>query len=71
MDPDKAKMVAVAERIPETVDYLTAGKRYPLEDLSEEGVRSGSITDDEGDRAYILEKGCAHLDGGSWVFEPA
>ena len=52
------------------LDYLTVNREYQLRDYSS-GFSlispSGWITDDQGDKLYILlGVGCAHLDLGEW-----
>lgn len=45
---------------------FTPGKRYPLVGGN---LVLGAVIDDEGDRAFVLIPGCAHLDGRAWNVE--
>lgn len=51
--------------------YITKGKRYPVTltpgEPSKLYGRSFYLISDNGDTSYCLERGCAHLNGGSWV----
>ena len=53
----------VAARVPDEVNYIIAGKRYPFKRENED---SGFIVTESGQRAFIFLGGCAHLNGGSW-----
>lgn len=57
------KLYAVADEVPEDVDYLTAGKEYEVTDQGDLGFY---IVCDDGESAYALFVGCPHLNGGNW-----
>lgn len=57
-----------AEKIPVSVDYLTAGKTY-ICDLEDDN-NYGNITNDFGRRNLLYLPGCAHLDDAAWVIVP-
>ena len=46
--------------------HITAGKVYDAEPLQTGNGNIYQITDDHGDRAYILLVECAHLHGHNW-----
>ncbi len=50
--------------VPEDVDYLTAGKEYEAEQLSEWLV---SITDDSGEIIGVFLRGSSHTDEHPWT----
>ena len=58
------RVYAVAESVPDSTPYLTAGKRYVAD---EDGPRAFYITDDEGDTILCGWKFCANLEGGDWT----
>lgn len=55
----------VADYVPESCDYLIAGKVYEMQMLGE-GHRGGDIIDEDGYPLFISIGRCAHLCGGSW-----
>ena len=60
-------MKVKADKIPETVDYLTAGKEYDFTPNENCKLGSGIIKDDNNENILILTKApCSHLDEGSW-----
>jgi len=48
----------------ELPSYLTVGKVYPLDTTN--GLGSGNIYDDDGERIFVQIDECAFLNGGSW-----
>jgi hypothetical protein len=58
------KTYAIPEKVPDDIDYLTAGKRYEVTE-----ILGGlfAITDDDGDRIDCQWEGSAHLNGGNWT----
>lgn len=63
------KLYAVADEVPEDVDYLTAGKEYEI--ISEANrrahrCRAFEFLDDTGARLVAMELDCPHLNGGNW-----
>lgn len=66
MRAKKPKVYAVADVVPAEIDYLTAGKMYPVR---WEDKETFSIVDDEGktDDARVCRwEKCCHLFGGNW-----
>ena len=60
----KATLFAVADEVPASVGYLTAGKQYEVLPTSDN--TAFLIVGDAGFKSYCLWEGCAHLDGGNW-----
>lgn len=55
----------VADVVPESCDYLTAGKVYEAK-LWCAGASGADIICDDGDTALIMFENCDRLNGGSW-----
>jgi hypothetical protein len=59
------RVYAVAEKVPDACDYLTAGKRYEV--LREDGHGFWFCSDDGLGQDFALWTCSKHLDGGNWT----
>ena len=59
-----SRKFAIADNVPATIQYITAGKRYEIHNAS--GL-SFLIEDDEGDLIQCTWSNCSYLDGGNWI----
>ena len=58
------EVYAVADVVPDSCDYITAGKEYEV--ISDQNYYSFMIVNDDGQISSCLWRGCRHLKGGNW-----
>lgn len=58
----KVRIKKFRDKLPE---YLTLGKVYEVESISQTGFLFWAISDDGEKNCFLFDR-CAHLNGGSW-----